>query len=784
MKPPLKLWYREPAPTGNEAFSYFKWGHDVPDDGWEKWSLPIGNGNMGVNVFGRTTTERLQFSEKSLSNSYHVGGQNNFTELYLDFNHEAVSAYERSLVLDEAVASVSYEHAGVRYGRECFASYPDNVFAMRLTSSRPGGLSFAFRPTIPYLGSRDGRLIKTGKVAVADDTVALSGELVEFAVLFAGLFRVIPTGGTIEPREDRILVKGADSVVLLAAIGTNYHLESRVFLEREPRRKLSPFPDPMPQVRTVLDRAAARGYDALRKAHVEDHGRLFRRVEVQLGNPLPLEIPTDALLRAYQSGEGGGALESLFFQYGRYLLIASSRPGTLPAHLQGAWNRYDHAPWSAGYWHNINVQMNYWPAFPANLCETFEAYAAYFRAYLPLAERHADSYIQSCHPERYEEGRNGWIIGTGAWPCDIQGLTARNHELEGHSGPGTGGLTSLLFWEYYRFTGDRELLRTLVYPALASMSRFLSKVVEERDGVYLTRYSASPEQRASKDSGYYHTTGCAFDQQMIRENHLATLEAAGILGLEDDLLPVLRQQVDHLDPVLVGTSGQVKEYREEQAYGEIGEPDHRHVSHLVSLYPGCQINSSTPEWLEAAKTTLALRGDKSTGWGMAHRMLLWARAKEGERAYRLFRMLLEKTTYPNLWAAHPPFQIDANFGGTAGVAEMLLQSHEGYIELLPAMPAAWSTGRFRGLLARGGFEIDAEWRDRRIVSVRVRARNGGLCRLKWRGVVRPVADAEVSLTFDPASSLLAFEARKDEAVVVRDAAGMNDEPPLTLPEHP
>jgi len=769
MNNPMKLWYTEPAPMGNEDFAIFEWGKDRPDDGWEKWSLPIGNGNIGVCVFGRTETERLQFAEKSLSTSYHVGGQNNFAEVYLDFHHAEVDGYERSLSLDDAVARVRYAHQGVEYVRECFASYPANVFAMRISASKPGSVSFDFRPTIPYIGERDSKLRKTGLVFATGNEVVLTGELMEFGVKFAGVFRVVPEGGTLETRDDSLAVRGADRVVVLAVLGTNYQLESRVFTEPEPRKKLAGYPDPLPRVRAVAAAAEKRGYEALLSDHLEDYRDLFGRVDLQLADAGPSSLPTDERLRAYQAGGRDPGLEALFFQYGRYLLIASSRPGTLPAHLQGAWNRYDHAPWSAGYWHNINVQMNYWPAFSTNLAETFEAYAAYHQAYLPLAQRHAYDYIQACHPERHVDGEDGWIIGTGAWPYDIQGLEVKDHELQGHSGPGTGGLTSLLFWEWYQFSHNRTLLADSIYPALAGMSRYLSKVVEEHDGKLLVTFSASPEQRHNGE--YYHTTGCAFDQQMIYENHTATLAAAAELGIEDDFTALLREQVKRLDPVQVGESGQIKEFREEKAYGEIGEYAHRHVSHLVSLYPGCAINAETPEWIEAAKTTLDLRGDRSTGWGMAHRMLLWARTKDGARAYRLFRMLLEHTTYPNLWAAHPPFQIDANFGATAGVAEMLLQSHENYIEPLPALPPEWADGSFSGLCARGCFEVAASWRAHRLESVSIQSQNGGgPCRLKLSGFARPVAEPRIDFDFDPRTGVAAFTVERGATIAFRDAA--------------
>ena len=374
----------------NEDLAEFESTQDRPDDGWEKWSLPIGNGNLGVCVFGRTQTERLQFSEKSLTNSYQEGGQNNFAEVYLDFHQEEVTDYSRFLDLEEAVAGVHYRCEDVTYSRECFASYPDNVFAMKIAASEPGKITFTFRPTIPYLDASPELHRKTGTVNVSGSEVHLVGELVEFGVRYAGVFRVIPSGGTLEACENGVLVRGADHVVILAACGTNYRLESRVFTQANPRKKLCPYPDPLRQVLSRVDQAERKGYEMVRAAHIADHRALFGRVELTLNDEATSEQPTDVRLRAYQEGGKDSALEALFFQYGRYLLIASSRPGTLPAHLQGAWNRYDRAPWSAGYWHNINVQMNYWPAFSTNLCETFEAYAEYYLAYRPLAERHAD----------------------------------------------------------------------------------------------------------------------------------------------------------------------------------------------------------------------------------------------------------------------------------------------------------------------------------------------------------------------------------------------------------
>ncbi len=743
MQPELTLRYSSPAPIDRELIS-----HGCDGGAWERYSLPLGNGYFGANVFGRTEIERIQISEPSLSNPYKTpktvkrvacsaAGVNSFAEIFIDLGHTDPVDYLRTLSLDRAIATVSYTNNGVRYTREAFTSHPDRILAVRLTADKVGALSFTVRALIPFvadfvLEEGDG-LSKSGSTEICDGLITLYGELGYFGIKYFGAIGVSTDGALSTVGNDSIRVENASEALLVFSCDTNYRLCSEVFSEEEREGTLRSVAVDTSSVLNRVSSALKSGYEALKEGHLRDYKRLFGSVSLSLCEQ-ETEC-TDVLIARHNGGVRSLYLETLLFQYGRYLLISSSRT-RLPAHLQGIWNAYSNSPWSCGYWHNINLQMNYWPSGPANLSETFIPYINYAKAYMPVAKKHADKYISEKYPENLSpEGENGWIIGTGGWVCGISGFSAGSH-----SGPGTGAFTSLLFWDYYDYTQDVEFLREFGYPALYGMSVFLSKALVKTDGKYLIKESASPEN--VHNGSYYHTEGCAFDQQMVFENFRRTIESAEILGIKDDsFIEKIKCIMPYLDPVLIGDDGQVKEYREETTYSSIGEPNHRHISHLVGLYPATVINSNTPEWLEGAKVTLTRRGDRSTCWAVAHRLLLWARTKTPHKCRDLIDSFIERNVLPNLWCYHPPFQIDGNFGYTAAVCEMLMQSHEGYINLLPSIPEEWKSGSFNGLCARGNFVIDCTWKDGVPVFVKATAGVDGTLRIKLPEALLPLGSS-------------------------------------------
>lgn len=728
MKKPLLLRYRAPAPTAGDDIRAYVRGTCPENDGWEKWSLPVGCGWFGANVFGRTDTERIQITENSLVTvlggvrDARTGGLANFAELYLDLPSGTVTDYERTLSLDDAVARTTYKTDGIPYSQEVFASYPDRVLAVCVRCGTPGALSLTVRPALPFGG--EGR--EETYRRVEGNTIIFGGVYGVYRVKFEARFTVLGDGKITE-KDGNLVVTGGSRAVILGAFGTNYCLRPEVF-SAEPAKKLEGNPAPGAMLASRLSAAAARGYDELLTRHLADYRALFGRVSLDLGGEDDGRS-TDAWLSSYKNGEAGRYPEELYFAYGRYLLISSARPGTLPPNLQGTWNRYDSPPWGCGYWHNINIQMNYWCAFVTGLAETFEPYIDFFRAYLPTARQNADAYLAATAPARAgAPGKNGWAIGTSAWPYSISAPSQNSH-----SGPGTGAFTAQLFYDCYAFSGDKEKLRRDLYLPVWEMARFLLKtLIPAEDGTYLVEFSASPEQRQGEE--YYHTRGCTFDQSMVWECFREVSELAAVLGENDEIVTQARHLLPHLDPAPIGADGQIKEYREEVHYSDIGDPHHRHISQLVGLYPGTLISDNTPDLLTAAERTLEWRGDRSTGWAMAHRLCAWARSGNGKRAHDLYRQLLSQGTLPNLWDTHPPFQIDGNLGGTAGVAEMLLWSHEGYLVLLPTLPPVWKRGEVKGLRARGNIGVDIAWDDGRVTEARLTPGTDTDIRIKgmWR----------------------------------------------------
>ncbi len=753
---PLELWYDKPATQWVEA-------------------LPIGNGHIGAMVFGGIPDEHIQFNESTLwtgsPHEYHHPGAAKFLPRLRELLNEsraleiaaarlegqgkqpeatekrkaardrqkeaealgmkefmslpirqkayqpfgdvrlffpgstAFTGYRRSLDLDSAVARVRYRQGDVGFLRESFATYPDKVIVSRISSDKRGRVNFTAKLDSEH---------KSAKTAARGDQLALIGQVEEGGLKFEARLRISAQGGKVGVRDDAIEVKEADSAMLVLAAATSFKNYTNIG------------GDPSSTCDAILREVAGKDYGILLRTHMSDHRRLFRRVALDLGRTEAAKRPTDERIRRFATGDDPD-LAALVFQYGRYLLIASSRSGGQPANLQGLWNDSLNPPWDSKWTVNINTEMNYWPAEVANLSECAE----------PLFEMIADCAVSGRKTAQAHYGARGWVLhhNTDLWRGTAP-INASDHGIW----PTGGAWLCQHLWEHYLFTGDKNFLAERAYPLMKEAALFFVDylVKDPITGKLISGPSNSPEQGGL-------VMGPTMDHQIIRALFAQTADAARILGRDNELavkLDLLRRQIA---PNQIGRYGQLQEWIEDK---DDPKNTHRHVSHLWGVYPGAEITPREKELFAAARQSLIYRGDAATGWSMGWKVNLWARFLDGDHALLILKNLLKPPAdkgamggggmYPNLFDAHPPFQIDGNFGATSGIAEMFLQSHDGEIVLLPALPKNWARGKVIGLLARGGFEVDIDWAGGQVNYYRIRSAESRPVQVRVNGELKQV----------------------------------------------